>query len=88
MPNLLITYDLTEPAAHYEDVIETIKSLGNWAHVEKSVWYVKTNYELSAARDAILRQMKSTDKLFVADMINASWFGLGSEVNDFIKNNW
>ena len=49
--NLIISYDLYEPNKDYEAVAKAIKSLGNWAHVQKSVWYVKSNYSASAAAE-------------------------------------
>jgi hypothetical protein len=39
--NLFISYDLYNPGQGYEAVIEEIKSLGGWAKVHQSCWYVK-----------------------------------------------
>jgi hypothetical protein len=45
MPSLLITYDLVGTDAtseNYKLLIEQIKALGRWGHLQDSVWIVKT----------------------------------------------
>jgi hypothetical protein len=88
--NLFISYDLYQPGQDYDSVIEAIKSLGNWAKVQKSLWYVKSNLSASQASEKVWKAMDQNDKLIVIDATNnnASWYNLSEEVSEFIKNNW
>ena len=88
--NLFISYDLYQPGQDYDSVIEAIKALGNWAKVQKSLWYVKSNLSASQASEKVWKAMDQNDKLIVIDATNnnASWYNLSEEVSEFIKNNW
>jgi hypothetical protein len=67
----------------YEKVIGQIKSYPKWAHVEKSVWVVKTDATTVDVRDAIKTHMHARDRLFVAELSGvAAWF------NTICKNEW
>ena len=76
--NLFISYDLNSPGQTYDRVIDEIKTLGSWAKVQKSFWYVKS--PLSAS-DALKRVWAKMDR-------TASWQGLSEEVAQHIKDNW
>jgi len=86
--NLIVAYDLKEGADYYEEVENAVKDLGNWAHFELSVWYVRSNYTPAEARNRVWQAMRSRDKLFVADMKDAAWCGLVETASDYIKNQW
>jgi hypothetical protein len=88
--NLFVSYDLYNPGQNYEKVAEAIKSLGNWAKVQKSFWYVNSNYTASRAVDIVWAAMDTNDSLIVVDATNnnAAWRGLSTEVSDFIKDKW
>lgn len=88
--NLIISYDLISPGQNYEKVAEKIKSLGMWAKVHKSVWYVKSTYSASDASSIVWAVMDKNDTLFVVDSTNnqASWYNLSEEVSKFIKEKW
>lgn len=88
--NLFISYDLNSPGQDYSSVIEEIKSLGNWAKVQKSFWYVNSTLTASQAVDRIWAKMDKNDSLIVVDAKNnsAAWQGLSDEVANFIKNKW
>lgn len=86
--NLIITYQLGRSSIHYQDVELAIKGLGHWAHLQRTVWYVKSTLSSSQARERIWQHMHLGDSLFVADMGNASWQGVTRECSDFIKTNW
>lgn len=88
--NLFISYDLNSPGQDYDKVIEAIKSLGNWAKVQKSVWYVSTSYSAINARDFVWSKMDENDSLIVIDATNndAAWQNLSEKVSGFIKHNW
>ncbi len=42
--NILITYDLNKSGQNYAALIEKIKTLGAWAKVQQSAWYLHTSY--------------------------------------------
>jgi hypothetical protein len=86
--NLFISYDLNSPGQDYTTVIEKIKSLGSWAKVQKSHWYVSSNYSASAARDLIWSAMDNNDSLIVIEAKDAAWNNLTNEVTEHIQNNW
>jgi hypothetical protein len=88
--NLFISYDLYNPGQNYEKVIKTIKSLGNWAKVQKSFWYVNSNYSSSEAAKMVWASMDKNDSLIVVDASNktANWYNLSDEVSKFIKDRW
>jgi hypothetical protein len=91
MPNnLFISYDLNSPGQNYEKVIEGIKSLGIWAKVQKSFWYVNSTYTAQQAVDKVWLQMDKNDSLLVVDATNknAAWQGLSREIGDFIISGW
>lgn len=88
--NLHISYDLNSPGQNYDAVIEKIKSLGSWAKIHKSYWYVDCSLTAKQAADAVWSAMDSTDTLYVADTTNndAAWFNLSDKVSSHIKNHW
>ena len=88
--NLHITYDLITPGQDYTAVIEKIKSLGAWAKVTESFWYVQSDLTASQARDQIKLVLDPNDKLYVVDSTNgaAAWNGLSKVVSDFILDKW
>lgn len=88
--NLFVSYDLNTPGQDYNSVIEEIKSLGGWAKVQKSFWYVHSTLTASQAFDRVWAKMDRNDSLIVVDATNnsAAWRGLSDEVANFIKNKW
>lgn len=88
--NLLISYDLNSSGQDYSSVIEEIKSLGNWAKVQKSYWYVNSTLTASEAYKRVWAKMDSNDSLFVVDATNneAAWHNLSNEASDYIKSTW
>ncbi len=88
--NLFISYDLYKPGQNYEAVIAEIKSLGNWAAVHKSLWYVNSHLSPSQALDRVWAKMDANDKLIVVDATNnsAAWHNLSDEASAYIKDQW
>ncbi len=56
--NLIVSYDLNRPGQDYQTLFSAIRSLGGAIKVQKSVWYVDTNYDEKQARD----QMRSRER--------------------------
>lgn len=90
MANLFISYDLNSPGQDYADLITAIKSLGNWAKVQKSLWYVNSSLTASQVRDRLVAHIDKNDSLIVVDASNndAAWYGLTEEVSDHIRQQW
>ena len=88
--NLIISYDLNSPSQDYDRVFDKIKTLGNWAKVQKSLWYVDSNLSAQAAADAVHTVMDNNDSLIVIDSTNndAYWYGFSEEVSLQIQNYW
>lgn len=86
--NILVTYDLNKAGQNYEALIEEIKQLGAWAKVQQSVWYLHTSYSADEVLDRLSKVTDFNDSIFVANMNNASWRGLSSEVQKFIQEQW
>jgi hypothetical protein len=88
--NLHITYDLMQDDQKYAQVIAKIKELGNWAKVNYSFWYVKSDYTAAQARDHVKVALDANDKLYVVDATNgdAAWCGLSTEVASFVRDKW
>lgn len=88
--NLIISYDLNRQGQNYQAVTDAIKSLGSWARVQDSVWYVDSNYGASAAGEKVYANMDSNDSLIVVNATtnDAVWWGLSNEVSNHIKTHW
>lgn len=88
--NLHISYDLHKPEKNYETVIAKIKTLGDWAKIHYSYWYVKSSFTATQARDTIWEVMDSDDSLYVVDATNhiASWKNLSDKVSSFVYEHW
>ncbi|WP_395165357.1 hypothetical protein [Klebsiella variicola] len=87
--NLFVTYDLIK-TKNYPAVHDAIKSLGSWAKVTESNWYVNSNYSAQDAAKKVMAAMDNDDKLIVVDATNnsASWYNLTKEVENHIKDQW
>ncbi|MBY8130831.1 hypothetical protein HPK20_15495 [Vibrio fluvialis] len=88
--NLFISYDLNSPGQDYSKVIEEIQSLGSWAKVHKSFWYVNSNLSAQEAAKKIWSKMDSNDSLMVVDSTgnNGYWYNLTPEVSKFMQDHW
>jgi hypothetical protein len=87
MANLFIAYDLDKPGQNYAGVEKAIKSLGAWAHVQQSVWYVHTQYDAQSVANFIRKEMDSNDRLLVIDAANAYWYNPMAQ-ESFIQQQW
>ncbi|MFT6909007.1 MAG: hypothetical protein ACJAS1_005714 [Oleiphilaceae bacterium] len=88
--NLIISYDLNSPGQDYDQVIDKIKTVGSWANIQKSLWYVSSILTAKAAAEAIYTTMDNNDSLIVVDSTNndAYWYGLSDEVAKHIQTHW
>lgn len=88
--NIHISYDLYAPGQNYERIIAKIKTLGSWARIQKSFWYLHTNLSVIQVRDAVWSAMDSNDSLYVVDATTgiATWENIPDDVATFIMGNW
>lgn len=87
--NLFVTYDLIKEK-DYNAVHKAIQSLGNWAKVTESNWYVNTLHSASDAASIVKAAMDEDDKLIVIDATNNNcvYYNLPEKVNLFLKDQW
>ncbi|MBO1087805.1 CRISPR-associated protein Cas2 [Enterococcus hirae] len=74
MKSYIVSYDLNNSGKNYEDLISKIKTYSRWAHVNESVWFLKSDKGCVAIRDELLAQIDNDDSLFVAELTGvAAW---------------
>lgn len=90
MNNVFISYDLHSPGQDYGTLYEGIKSLGEWAHVQDSVWYVSTEYSATRVISYLAGFIDSNDSLIAIDASNneSQWRNLTDEVASHIQRCW
>ena len=90
MNNLFISYDLKNPGQNYDRVIAAIKTLGSWAKVQYSLFYVSSVYSAKQAAEIVRRAQDANDTLIVIDTTanEAVWYGIDQEVSTFMQQNW
>ena len=88
--NLHISYDLHQPDKNYAAVIAKIKTLGDWAKIHYSYWYVNSSHTAAEACNAVWQVMDSDDSLYVVDATNnsAAWQNISAEASAFIRDKW
>lgn len=86
--NIIISYDLISPGQDYSKVSDKIKTLGSWAKVLESLWYLRTEFTSKQVRDALAQVTDRNDKIFVAECSDAAWSNLSEEVSNFISDQW
>jgi hypothetical protein len=88
--NLFISYDLNSPNQNYKAIFEEIKLLGDWALVQKSVWYVNSVFNAEEVAEKLKSKLNSNDTLLIVDSVNneAYWFNMSDEVAKHIVNSW
>lgn len=88
--NLHISYDLNVPGQDYSPLIAKIKTMGNWARIHKSFWYVDSSLTAREAVNALRPLIDPNDTIYVADCTNnnAAWESLTEEVSNLIRDRW
>ena len=88
--NLFVSYDLHAPDKNYEKVIEAVKTLGDWAKVHYSLFYVDSYFTAAEAVERVRPSLDSNDSLIVVDAANnqAAWRHLSPKVGTYIKDHW
>jgi hypothetical protein len=88
--NIFISYDLKSPGQDYSKIISEIKTLGPWAKVLESLWFVSTTLSASDVVSKLKTKIDYNDSIIVIDAKNnnASWHNLNNETSNFIKSKW
>jgi len=88
--NLFVSYDLVAPGQHYQRIIDSIKTLGSWAKVEKSLWYVNSQLSAEAAAKKVRASMDDNDVLIVIDVSSndAYWYNVDPVVAKHMQEQW
>lgn len=88
MHSYAISYDLIGPNRDYDKIIEAIKSYGTWAHINESLWIVRSNKTSAEIRDHLKQNVDTNDKILVVQLTGVgAWLNLSSDMSDWLKNN-
>jgi hypothetical protein len=63
--NYFVAYDLHYPGQNYSLVIERIQSLGQYAHMQLSMFYLKSDLTMVEIHNRVREVMDPNDKLAV-----------------------
>jgi hypothetical protein len=88
--NLFVSYDLIAPDRDYAKVTEAVKSLGSWAKLEYSMFYVKSVLNAEQAAKHVWSSMTANDKLIVIDATGNNFysFNLPADVVKHMQEQW
>lgn len=74
MKSYIVSYDLKDSSDNYDELIDKIKSYPRWAHINKSVWLVKSNTSAADIRDDLKKVINTKDSIFVGGLTGeAAW---------------
>lgn len=81
----IITYDLNKSGKNYDELYAYIKSFAQWAHINQSVWFVKTNKSCVDIVGDMRNILDSDDNIFVAELSNvAAWYNILAD-DEYLK---
>jgi hypothetical protein len=87
MKTYLIGYDLNKSGQNYTDLIEKIKTIGNWWHHLDSTWIVKSNSSAEQIRDFLRPYIDQNDELLVVRLnVESAWYGFNGEGATWLRN--
>ena len=90
MNSFVISYDIVADSTSgevYTRLYEAIKAYGTWAHITDSCWAIKTDFSAVNVRDALLKLMRSYDRLFVVQTAHIAAWNNTMCKNDWLKEN-
>lgn len=90
MNNFFISYDLNSPGQNYDKVTAAIKNLGNWAKLQKSLFYVKASLSAQEAFNRVRAVMDQNDSLVVVNATNndAIWINVPADAAKHVQDFW
>ena len=89
--NLFISYDLSDPDNTFDKLAAEIQKLGDWAQVQPTIWFVKSQFTSEQAVNLLWPSMiAGADSLVVIDASNntANWQNVAQDVAEFFQNTW
>ena len=89
--NLFISYDLSDPDKTFDKLAAEIQKLGDWAQVQPTLWYVKSQFTSEQVTSLLWTTMNaSDDSLTVIDASNntANWQNIAQDVAEFFEQSW
>jgi hypothetical protein len=89
--NLFISYDLSDPDSNFDAVAAEIQKLGDWAQVQPTLWFVKSEHSSEHVASLIWPVMKAgEDSLLVVDASSntANWQNIAQDVAEFFMAEW
>ena len=87
MATYIISYDLQVPGQNYDALTALIKTYPKWAKLMQSTWSVATTQTSEQIRDHLKLALDGNDKLFVGELGTSAWYGLSSEVSEWLHAN-
>lgn len=90
MNSLVISYDITRDGNEnsvYAALYDAIKAYGTWARITDSCWAIKTERSAVEVRDALLRLLRPSDRLFVVLTAHIAAWSNTFCTNDWLKEN-
>jgi hypothetical protein len=88
--SILIAYDI-HPAegAAYDDLVQSIQSLGVWWHHLETVWIVRSEKTPEAICDTLKAHIGADDQLLILDISGdrAGWVGVSDAGSKWLKEN-
>lgn len=84
----IISYDLKNANSDsYEKITEYIKSHGTWAHINESLWAIKTEKSAILIRDEFTDIVPNGSSVFIIKSgVEAAWFNVLCR-NEWLKDN-
>lgn len=84
----LVSYDLNDAEPDvYEKLSDFFESFGTWAHINESLWAIKTEKNAVEIRDAISKLIPSKSRIFIVKSgIASAWSNVICS-NKWLKDN-
>lgn len=87
MKSYIVIYTLRKLGTDYEGLQNAIKSYGTWAHLDGSVWIIKSNLSAQSIRDDLRQHIDDNDTIFVGGYTGVSaWHNISGEVAKWLMN--
>jgi hypothetical protein len=86
---IAIHYYLKSPGGNYATVDAYIETLGTWAHIHESLWFVRTTKTVSEIRDELAARLRTQDRILAVEVTGDSWASsnLNDDVNEWMHTN-
>jgi len=88
--NLFVAYDLNKEldSSGYQVLFAAIGKLGTAIRIQKSVWFVGSQYPSDQAGDYLKQYIDANDYLIVIEASHAVWTQLVAGSEQVVKSHW